>query len=79
VPIDIGFATFDELTLDDIFEPSITTVVQPAFEIGARGAEALVRRVRREGKSNIRTIAVDASLRVRASSRPREVTTSVSV
>jgi LacI family transcriptional regulator len=73
----MAFVTFDELTVDDIFEPSITTVIQPAYEIGARGAEALLRRLRDSGQGEIRTIVVDASLRIRASSRSRELSTSV--
>ena len=34
---DIAFVTFDELTVDDLFTPSITTVVQPAYDIGCAG------------------------------------------
>ena len=44
-PEDIAFATFDELTVDDLFTPSITTVVQPAYEIGFKAAEILLKRI----------------------------------
>src|SRR5262249_30143186 len=44
-PRDIGFVTFDELTVDDLFEPAVTTVVQPAYEIGFRAAEVLLQRI----------------------------------
>lgn len=44
-PEDIAFATVDELTVEDLFYPSITTVVQPAYEIGARAAEILLNRI----------------------------------
>ena len=44
-PDDIAFVTFDELTVDDLFYPSITTVVQPAFDIGYRAAEILLDRI----------------------------------
>jgi len=33
--------TFDELTVDDLFEPAVTTVVQPAYGIGFRAAEVV--------------------------------------
>lgn len=44
-PGDVGLVTFDELTVDDLFMPSITTVVQPAYEIGFRAAEILLQRI----------------------------------
>ncbi len=69
-PEDIAFATFDELTVEDIFTPAITTVVQPAYEIGFRAAEILLDRI--EGIANHTgaiTVRLPALLRVRASSR----------
>jgi DNA-binding LacI/PurR family transcriptional regulator len=45
-PDDIALVCFDELTIEDLFTPSITTVVQPAFEIGARAAEILLMRLK---------------------------------
>jgi len=44
-PGDIALATFDELTVEDLFKPSITTVVQPAYDIGFRAAEILLQRI----------------------------------
>lgn len=44
-PSDIGFVTFDELTIDDLFTPYVTAVVQPAYEIGFRAAEILLKRI----------------------------------
>jgi DNA-binding LacI/PurR family transcriptional regulator len=70
-PDDIGFLTFDELTVDDLFKPAITTVVQPAYEIGFRAAEILFERIQRkdEQASEPRTIRLPASLKVRESTR----------
>jgi DNA-binding LacI/PurR family transcriptional regulator len=45
-PEDIAFVTFDELTAEDVFRPSITSIVQPAYEIGYRGTEILMERIR---------------------------------
>ena len=70
-PQDIGFVTFDELTVDDLFTPSVTTVVQPAHEIGVRAAEILMKRIE-EGWSTSRmpiTVRLPASLQIRESSR----------
>src|ERR1051326_4037885 len=49
-PRDIAFATFDELTVDDLFTPSITTVVQPAYDIGFRAALILLERIEGEAR-----------------------------
>jgi len=68
-PDDIAFATFDELTVDDLFLPAITSVVQPAYDIGYRAAEILLQRIE-EGStgSEAITVRLPASLKVRESS-----------
>jgi DNA-binding LacI/PurR family transcriptional regulator len=69
-PEDIGFVTFDELVVEDVFLPSITTIVQPAFEIGFQAADILLKRI--EGKSKHYkpvTVRLPATLAVRASSQ----------
>ena len=69
-PRDIAFATFDELTVDDLFSPSITTVVQPAYDIGSRAAQILLDRI--EGvvrQTESITVRLPAILKIRDSSR----------
>ena len=69
-PQDIGFLTFDELTVDDLFSPHITTVVQPAYEIGFQAAGMLLGRIssgERDGGSL--TVKLPGSLKIRDSSR----------
>jgi DNA-binding LacI/PurR family transcriptional regulator len=69
-PRDIAFATFDELGVGDLFSPTITTVVQPAFDIGERAAELLLDRI--EGKApvgQVRKVRLPAVLEVRESSQ----------
>jgi DNA-binding LacI/PurR family transcriptional regulator len=71
-PDDIGFATFDELTVDDLFLPAITTVVQPAYDIGFRAAQILLDRI--EGTAAVAEaimVRLPAALKVCASSRAR--------
>lgn len=70
-PEDIAFATFDELTVDDLFTPSITTVVQPAYDIGFRAAEILLDRINGNGAGDAVTLRLPARLEVRASSALR--------
>ena len=69
-PRDIAFATFDELAVDDIFSPSVTTVVQPAYDIGFRGANLLLDRIERvEGLEGTVTIRLAAALKTGESSQ----------
>jgi LacI family transcriptional regulator len=71
-PEDIGFATFDELTVADVFTPSITTVVQPAYDIGFRAAEMLLDRINGTADEKTVTVRLPARLEVRASSKRAE-------
>ena len=41
IPRDFAFATFDGFSHSDLFEPSITTVRQPAFEVGVAAVDLL--------------------------------------
>lgn len=68
-PADIGFATFDDLTVDDLFTPAITTVVQPAYEIGFGAAEILLDRIDGVGPGDTVALRLPARLEVRASSQ----------
>jgi DNA-binding LacI/PurR family transcriptional regulator len=73
-PEDIAFATFDELTVADLFTPSITTIEQPAYDIGFRAAEVLLDRIDDESdrKASVR-VRLPAVLHVRASSSGRRL------
>jgi len=68
-PGDIGFVTFDELTVDDLFTPSVTAVVQPAYEIGFRAAEILLNRIEEGQKRGAAiTLRLPAKLEIRDTS-----------
>lgn len=72
-PEDIALVTFDELTVDDLFMPSITTVVQPAYEIGYRAAEILLERLEEvRPAAGCVTVKLPATLKVCASSQRSE-------
>jgi DNA-binding LacI/PurR family transcriptional regulator len=68
-PGDLAFVTFDELTSDDFFHPSITSVLQPTFSIGYRAVEVLLNRIEkgRVLRSPIK-VRLPATLVVRESS-----------
>jgi LacI family transcriptional regulator len=72
-PKDIAFVTFDELTVDELFTPSVTTVVQPAYDIGFRAAQILLERIENGNAEGAPfTVRLPAMLRVRESSRKRD-------
>ncbi|WP_142950573.1 substrate-binding domain-containing protein [Bacillus sp. AFS076308] len=48
VPEDISVLGFDNLKFSSIFEPGLTTIVQPAFEIGEKVADLLLRLINKE-------------------------------
>jgi DNA-binding LacI/PurR family transcriptional regulator len=69
-PGDMALVTFDELTVDDLFQPAVTTVIQPAYDIGYRAAEILLKRIEKgDDLSEAITIRLPATLKVRDSSR----------
>jgi LacI family transcriptional regulator len=76
-PEDIAFATFDELTVADLFTPSITTVVQPAYDIGSRAAEILLDRINGTAPADPITLRLPAHLEVRASSLQRNASEAI--
>ncbi len=65
-PADIELVTFDELTVDDLFLPSVTTIVQPAYDIGYRAAQILLDRVESglHGDETV-TVRLPAKLKLR--------------
>ena len=44
-PQDVALASFDDLALSEVLQPTLTAVEQPAYEIGYRGAELLMQRI----------------------------------
>jgi DNA-binding LacI/PurR family transcriptional regulator len=76
-PEDIAFVTFDELTAEDVFRPAITSVVQPAYEIGYRAAEILMERIKSSAPAGPRiAVRLPATLKIRESSTAHRITTS---
>jgi DNA-binding LacI/PurR family transcriptional regulator len=71
-PEDIGFVTFDELTSHEVFSPAITTIIQPAYEIGFRASGILLQRiVQGRDREGIVTVRLPATLKVRTSTSAR--------
>lgn len=71
-PADIAFVTFDEITAEDFFQPSVTSVVQPTFEMGYRAVELLLARIEQKiDPDTVQKVRLPATLMVRDSSWAR--------
>jgi len=67
-PQDVAVASFDDLPLAEVFQPHLTAVAQPAYQIGYEGAELLIKRVQRSiASSDPITILLDPELKIRES------------
>jgi LacI family transcriptional regulator len=69
VPADVSVVSFDKLPYDDLFETSLTGLVQPAFEIGRQAMKLLVRRLQ-DPNADPATVALTPRLVVGGSSAP---------
>lgn len=67
VPSDISLAGFDGIAFGTLVTPSLTTVVQPSAEMGARALRLLVARL--EGRRNLDSIEMPHQLRIGESTR----------
>lgn len=64
IPEDIAFATFDGFAYADLFQPQLTTVRQPAFQVGAVAAELLTKRIAdKSGETSIVRLAPEIEYR----------------
>ena len=67
-PEDFAFLTFDELTTETFFRPSVSSVLQPAFDIGHKAVEVLLRRINGESGDKVRQkVRLPATLQVHES------------
>lgn len=70
VPDDIAVVGFDDMAWAPLLRPSLTTVAQPTYDLGAETARMLLGRVK--GYSGAaRELMLEPTLRVRSSSAPR--------
>jgi len=65
-PEDVSLVGFDDLELASFTNPALTTVAQPAYQMGARAAGLLFERLRGEGMGSQR-IVMKATLKARDS------------
>jgi LacI family transcriptional regulator len=67
-PRDIALATFDDLPLFETLRPRLTAVAQPAYAIGCKGVELILKRIESRQKSDPPvTVRLPTELRIRES------------
>jgi LacI family transcriptional regulator len=71
VPNDLSVVGFDDIRLASVYNPALTTVVQPKYEMGVVATEMLLERVR-DPQILPRRRVLDTSLVVRLSTAPLE-------
>ena len=75
IPEDIGIVGFSNEPFSKVVTPSITTMVQPGFEMGQKAAELIIGRIE-EKEQSFKTIILPIELIVRESSnRKKELIT----
>lgn len=65
-PEDLAFAVFDEVPGNGSFYPEVTTIVQPAYQVGYRGAELLIQQIE-DGGEEYTELRLKPELRIRES------------
>ena len=66
VPGNMAFATFDGFTYSDLFQPQITTVRQPAFQLGESAVSLLMRRLQ-DPSAPARILRLESEIEFRSS------------
>jgi DNA-binding LacI/PurR family transcriptional regulator len=66
IPADVSIVGFDDVPMGELLDPPLTVVRQPTYQIGARAAQLLLRRIR-EPDAPIQESMLSASLVVRRS------------
>lgn len=66
-PADFAFGTFDGFAHADLFRPQITTITQPAYDIGVTAMQLLLRRLTDETVTRSKTVRLKADIEYRDS------------
>lgn len=72
IPEGMSVVGFDDFPAAELLDPPLTVVAQPMYEIGARAAELLIRRIG-EPDAVVREVVLPATLIVRGSTGPAQV------
>ena len=70
-PRDVALAVFDDIPGADVFRPTLTVVSQPAYEIGYKAADLLIRRLAGELGPKPVIVTLEPELKIRQSTAGR--------
>src|SRR5690606_41251975 len=74
IPEDLGLIGFTNTDLAEAFSPSLSTVHQPAYEIGQLAAEKLISLIERKNHApEFETIMLETNIKARSSSDVKTV------
>ena len=79
VPQDISLASIDDVPWADVFEPRLTTVAQPTYELGRLAADLVLRRIAGDAEAATARIVLPGHLITRDSTAPVHADDSVRV
>jgi LacI family transcriptional regulator len=68
IPEDIAFVGFTESKMGAIIDPPLTSVLQPALEIGREAAKILIDQIENQSTFKPKTIVLNGQLNIRESS-----------
>ena len=69
IPEEISLVGFDDIPAGEFLDPPLTVIAQPTYQIGARAAELLIRRIQ-DPEAPIREVLLNGTLVVRGSTAP---------
>jgi len=69
IPEQVAFIGFTNLQVAHLLDPPLSTVVQPAFEIGKTAVSMLLDTIENKQKTDIKTIKIPTEVNLRASSK----------
>ena len=72
IPEDIAFVGFTESQMATIIEPPLTSVIQPAYQIGKEAANILIEQIESQNIFKPKIITLNGALNIRESSLKRE-------
>ena len=71
IPNDVALIGFSNTDLADVLNPALTTIHQPAFEIGNLAAKQLLSLIDNKVNPTFETILLDTQIQIRSSSKKR--------
>ncbi|MFD2922214.1 LacI family DNA-binding transcriptional regulator [Halobacillus naozhouensis] len=67
IPEDLAVIGIDDVSFASFYTPAITTIAQPTFEIGKRGAEALLKKINQKDVEDYGNFRFEPELKIRDS------------